>query len=89
MTSARARRCARAAALGHVDALRELGGTASRTATACGELTLALAAVAALRHAFAALPLGAVGGAAGCPLLSEFGWSLTEAEPHAANQVMV
>jgi len=55
------------------------------------ELTLALATAAASRHPFAAaLPLGAAGaGAGGCPLLSDFGWSLPEAEPHAANQFMV
>ncbi|KAG2602985.1 F-box protein At1g67340-like [Panicum virgatum] len=55
------------------------------------ELTLALAAAAASRHPFAAaLPLGAaVEGAGGCPLLSDFGWSLPEADPHAANQFMV
>ncbi|PAN26798.1 hypothetical protein PAHAL_5G039200 [Panicum hallii] len=56
------------------------------------ELTLALAAAAASRHPFAAaLPLGAAAaaGAGGCPLLSDFGWSLPEAEPHAANQFMV
>ncbi|XP_051227841.1 F-box protein At1g67340 [Lolium perenne] len=58
------------------------------------ELSLALAAAAASApHSFAsALPLGAVaagvGGAAGCPLLSDFGWSLPEAEPHTANQFM-
>ncbi|TVU36004.1 hypothetical protein EJB05_17914 [Eragrostis curvula] len=57
------------------------------------ELTLALAAAASHRT-FAALPLGGVaaaatGAAAGCPLLSDFGWSLPEAEPHAANQFMV
>ncbi|TKW18539.1 hypothetical protein SEVIR_5G437600v4 [Setaria viridis] len=58
------------------------------------ELTLALAAAAASRHPFAAaVPLGAAAaaaaGAGGCPLLSDFGWSLPEAEPHAANQFMV
>ena len=55
------------------------------------ELTLALATAAASRHPFAAaLPLGAaVEGAGGCPLLSDFGWSLPEADPHAANQFMV
>ncbi|OEL36796.1 F-box protein [Dichanthelium oligosanthes] len=60
------------------------------------ELTLALAAAAASRHPFdaAGLPLGAAaaaaaGAAGGCPLLSDFGWSLPEAEPHAANQFMV
>ncbi|NP_001347143.1 F-box protein [Zea mays] len=56
------------------------------------ELTLALSA-AASRHAVAALPFaaaaGVVGGGGGCPLLSDFGWSLPEAEPHAANQFMV
>jgi hypothetical protein len=63
------------------------------------ELTLALAAAAASsRHPFAAaeVPLGAAAAAAaaaatagGCPLLSDFGWSLPEAEPHAASQFMV
>jgi hypothetical protein len=93
--------CARAAALGHVDALRELGhclqdgygvrrdpaeGRRLLVAANARELTLALAAAAADR-AFAALPLCAA--AAGCPLLSDFGWSLPEAEPHAANRFMV
>ncbi|CAO2172569.1 unnamed protein product [Urochloa humidicola] len=60
------------------------------------ELTLALAAT---RHPFAApVPLGAAAAAAAaavsagggaCPLLSDFGWSLPEAEPHAVNQFMV
>jgi hypothetical protein len=87
--------CARAAALGHVDALRELGhclqdgygvrrdpaeGRRLLVAANARELTLALAA----DRAFAALPLGA-----GCPLLSDFGWSLPEADPHAANRFMV
>ena len=55
------------------------------------ELTLALAAAAASRHPFAAaLPLGAAAaGAGGCPLLSDFGWSLPEADPHAANRFLV
>ncbi|CAL4972414.1 unnamed protein product [Urochloa decumbens] len=61
------------------------------------ELSLALAAAAATRHPFAAaVPLGAAAAAAaaagaggGCPLLSDFGWSLPEAEPHAVNQFMV
>ncbi|CAO2181899.1 unnamed protein product [Urochloa humidicola] len=55
------------------------------------ELTLALAAAAATRHPFAAaLPVDtAAAGGGGCPLLSDFGWSLPEAEPHAANQFMV
>uniref|UniRef100_A0ACD5XDD7 Uncharacterized protein n=1 Tax=Avena sativa TaxID=4498 RepID=A0ACD5XDD7_AVESA len=57
------------------------------------ELSLALAAAAAsTTHPFASLPLGAVAaggvGAGGCPLLSDFGWSLPEAEPHTANQFM-
>ncbi|WVZ67623.1 hypothetical protein U9M48_016675 [Paspalum notatum var. saurae] len=97
-----AARCARAAALGHVDALRELGhclqdGYGVRRDPAAGrrllvaanarELTLALTA-AASRHAVAALPLSS-GAGGGCPLLSDFGWSLPEAEPHAANQFMV
>ncbi|KAF8762407.1 hypothetical protein HU200_009366 [Digitaria exilis] len=97
--------CARAAALGHVDALRELGhclqdgygvrrdpaeGRRLLVAANARELSLALAAAAASRHAFASLPLSAAGVAGGCcPLLSEFGWSLPEAEPHAANQFMV
>ncbi|KAF8648607.1 hypothetical protein HU200_064651 [Digitaria exilis] len=99
--------CARAAALGHVDALRELGhclqdgygvrrdpaeGRRLLVAANARELSLALAAAAASRHAFASLPLSAAGvaGAGGCcPLLSEFGWSLPEPEPHAANQFMV
>ncbi|CAM0884405.1 unnamed protein product [Alopecurus aequalis] len=55
------------------------------------ELSLALAAASAT-HTFASLPLGAVPaggvGAGGCPLLSDFGWSLPEAEPHTANQFM-
>lgn len=100
--------CARAAALGHVDALRELGhclqdgygvrrdpaeGRRLLVAANARELTLALSA-AASRQAVAALPFaaaaaaGGVGGG-GCPLLSDFGWSLPEAEPHAANQFMV
>ncbi|KAL6613912.1 hypothetical protein ACP70R_036182 [Stipagrostis hirtigluma subsp. patula] len=94
--------CARAAALGHVDALRELGhclqdgygvrrdpaeGRRLLVAANARELTLALAAAASHR-AVAALPLAA-SGAAGCPLLSDFGWSLPEAEPHTANQFMV
>ena len=41
---------------------------------------------------FASLPIGAVAGGAGgvtsSPLLSDFGWSLPEAEPHTANQFM-
>ncbi|KAL6839958.1 hypothetical protein ACP4OV_029768 [Aristida adscensionis] len=96
--------CARAAALGHVDALREFGhclqdgygvranpaeGRRLLVAANARELTLALAAAASHR-AIAALPLAAAaGGAAGCPLLSDFGWSLPEAEPHVANQFMV
>lgn len=91
--------CARAAALGHVDALRELGhclqdgygvrpdpaeGRRLLVAANARELTLALAAA---HHAVAAFPL--VSGGGGCPLLSDFGWSLPEAEPHAANQFMV
>ncbi|XP_040381753.1 F-box protein At1g67340-like isoform X2 [Oryza brachyantha] len=55
------------------------------------ELTLALAAAASHRP-FAALPLGVGGGGSGtiggCPLLSDFGWSLPEAEPHPANLFM-
>jgi TPR repeat protein len=103
--------CARAAALGHVDALRELGhclqdgygvrrdpaeGRRLLVAANARELTLALSSAAASRHAIAALPFaaaaaaGGVGvGGGGCPLLSDFGWSLPEAEPHAANQFMV
>ncbi|XP_066310577.1 F-box protein At1g67340-like [Miscanthus floridulus] len=100
--------CARAAALGHVDALRELGhclqdgygvrrdpaeGRRLLVAANARELTLALSAAAASRHAVAALPFAAAGGVGGggggCPLLSDFGWSLPEAEPHAANQFMV
>ncbi|EAY77017.1 hypothetical protein OsI_04973 [Oryza sativa Indica Group] len=96
--------CARAAALGHVDALRELGhclqdgygvrrdpaeGRRFLVAANARELTLALAAAASHRP-FAALPLagGAGAGAIGCPLLSDFGWSLPEAEPHPANLFM-
>ncbi|KAM0822938.1 hypothetical protein ACQ4PT_071200 [Festuca glaucescens] len=59
------------------------------------ELSLALAAAAtaaSATHSFASsLPLGAVAagvGAGGCPLLSDFGWSLPETEPHTANQFM-
>lgn len=95
--------CARSAALGHVDALRELGhclqdgygvrrdpaeGRRLLVAANARELSLALAAAT---HSFASLPLGAVAagvGAGGCPLLSDFGWSLPEAEPHTANQFM-
>ncbi|XP_062229972.1 F-box protein At1g67340-like [Phragmites australis] len=92
--------CARSAALGHVDALRELGhclqdgygvrrdpaeGRRLLVAANARELTLALAEATSHRT-FTALPLGA---GAGCPLLSEYGWSLPEAEPHAANQFMV
>uniref|UniRef100_A0A0E0JSX7 MYND-type domain-containing protein n=1 Tax=Oryza punctata TaxID=4537 RepID=A0A0E0JSX7_ORYPU len=96
--------CARAAALGHVDALRELGhclqdgygvrrdpaeGRRFLVAANARELTLALAAAASHRP-FAALPLTGSGGGAvgGCPLLSDFGWSLPEAEPHPANLFM-
>uniref|UniRef100_A0A0D9V9M9 MYND-type domain-containing protein n=1 Tax=Leersia perrieri TaxID=77586 RepID=A0A0D9V9M9_9ORYZ len=90
--------CARAAALGHVDALRELGhclqdgygvrrdpaeGRRFLVAANARELTLALAAAAASHRHF---PLAA--GVAGCPLLSDFGWSLPEADPHPANQFM-
>jgi len=93
--------CARAAALGHVDALRELGhclqdgygvrrdpaeGRRLLVAANARELTLALSSAAASRHAVAA---GVGVGGGGCPLLSDFGWSLPEAEPHAANQFMV
>ncbi|RLN13486.1 F-box protein [Panicum miliaceum] len=39
----------------------------------------------ASRHPFAAMLLSDFG----CPLLLDFGWSLPEAEPHAANQFMV
>jgi hypothetical protein len=100
--------CARAAALGHVDALRELGhclqdgygvrrdpaeGRRLLVAANARELTLALSSAAASRHAVAALPFAAAAGVGvgggGCPLLSDFGWSLPEAEPHAANQFMV
>ncbi|KAF6983159.1 hypothetical protein CFC21_001425 [Triticum aestivum] len=58
------------------------------------ELSLALAATAAsAAYPFASLPIGAVAGGAGVgvcssPLLSDFGWSLPEAEPHTANQFM-
>ncbi|KAF7025448.1 hypothetical protein CFC21_037620 [Triticum aestivum] len=57
------------------------------------ELSLALAAAAAsATYPFASLPIGAVAGGAGgvtsSPLLSDFGWSLPEAEPHTANQFM-
>ncbi|KAI5002821.1 hypothetical protein ZWY2020_027471 [Hordeum vulgare] len=56
------------------------------------ELSLALAAAAAsAAYPFASLPIGAVAGGGGVstsPLLSDFGWSLPEAEPHTANQFM-
>ncbi|XP_020188481.1 F-box protein At1g67340 [Aegilops tauschii subsp. strangulata] len=57
------------------------------------ELSLALAAAAAsATYPFASLPISAVAGGAGgvssSPLLSDFGWSLPEAEPHTANQFM-
>jgi TPR repeat protein len=89
--------CARAAALGHVDALRELGhclqdgygvrrdpaeGRRLLVAANARELTLALAAAESNNPA-------ADAPATGCPLLSDFGWSLPEAEPHAANRFMV
>ncbi|KAL5220576.1 hypothetical protein ABZP36_025289 [Zizania latifolia] len=95
--------CFRAAMLGHVDALRELGhclqdgygvdpdpaeGRRLLVAANARELTLALAA-ATKHRPFAAFPLGGSFGVGGCPLLSDFGWSLPEAEPHPANQFMV
>ncbi|KAG8069070.1 hypothetical protein GUJ93_ZPchr0005g14929 [Zizania palustris] len=95
--------CFRAAMLGHVDVLRELGhclqdgygvdpdpaeGRRLLVAANARELTLALAA-AAKHRPFAVFPLGGSFGVGGCPLLSDFGWSLPEAEPHPANQFMV
>ncbi|KAG8081700.1 hypothetical protein GUJ93_ZPchr0019g2678 [Zizania palustris] len=95
--------CFRAAMLGHVDALRELGhclqdgygvdpdpaeGRRLLVAANARELTLALSA-AAKHRPLAAFPLGGVFGVGGCPLLSDFGCSLPEAEPHPANQFMV
>ncbi|GJM92038.1 hypothetical protein PR202_ga08465 [Eleusine coracana subsp. coracana] len=96
--------CSRAAALGHVDALRELGhcyqdGYGVRRDPAEGRRLLVLANARELTHALsaasnpaftaAALPLAGAAGGACSPLLSDFGWSLPEAEPHAVNQFMV
>ncbi|GJN16902.1 hypothetical protein PR202_gb03928 [Eleusine coracana subsp. coracana] len=90
--------CSRAAALGHVDALRELGhcyqdGYGVRRDPAEGRRLLVLANARELTFALSAasnpaftIPLG---GGACSPLLSDFGWSLPEAEPHAVNQFMV
>lgn len=80
---------ARAAVGGHAAALYSLAVIRFLVAANARELTLALAAAASHRP-FAALPLagGAGAGAIGCPLLSDFGWSLPEAEPHPANLFM-
>lgn len=82
--------CARSAALGHVDALRELGhclqdgygvrrdaAEGRRLLVAANARELSLALASANHRAFASLPL-----------LSDFGWSLPEAEPHTANLFM-
>ncbi|XP_008801684.2 F-box protein At1g67340-like [Phoenix dactylifera] len=89
--------CTRAAFLGHVDALRELGhclqdGYGVRRNVAEGrrflvqanarELAVVLSS-ARWPPAEAAVPTGC------CPLLSDFGWSVPAPEPHPANRFLV
>ncbi|XP_020083737.1 F-box protein At1g67340-like [Ananas comosus] len=77
--------CARAAALGHVDALRELGhclqdGYGVRRNVAEGRRFLVQANARELAAVLTAT--------ACCPLLSDFGWSVPPAEPHPANRFL-
>ncbi|XP_039121117.1 F-box protein At1g67340-like [Dioscorea cayenensis subsp. rotundata] len=88
--------CARAAFLGHIDALRELGhclqdGYGVRRNVTEGRRFLIQANLQELATvpdaAAAAMAIGGGGGV--CPLLSDFGWALEEREEHAANRFMV
>ncbi|KAJ0972499.1 hypothetical protein J5N97_020458 [Dioscorea zingiberensis] len=90
--------CARAAFLGHIDALRELGhclqdGYGVRRKVTEGRRFLIQANLRELASA-AKVPMVeasamVTAGGGGCPLLSDFGWAVEEREVHGANRFMV
>ncbi|KAG6429350.1 hypothetical protein SASPL_107399 [Salvia splendens] len=85
--------CARAAFVGHIDALRELGhclqdGYGVKKNVAEGRRFLIQANARELASVLVTCPPSWLAGEGGCRLLSDFGCNVPSAEPHPANRFL-